>query len=44
MGSNDLMAEKGFKSCEIKCSCGAEFETLNELYQHAADVHGVKDV
>lgn len=38
------MPEKGFKAGEIKCSCGEEFGTLNELYQHAAYVHGVKDV
>lgn len=35
------MAESGFKSGEIKCTCGETFGTLNEYFAHVNSVHGV---
>lgn len=33
--------QSGFNDREIKCSCGAEFNTISDLIAHARDDHGV---
>lgn len=35
------MAESGFKSNEVKCTCGESFGTVGELIIHANSVHGI---
>lgn len=34
--------EGGFKRGEVQCSCGATFDTVQELIDHANHVHGTE--
>jgi len=36
------MGESGFKKGEVRCTCGATFDTVGELLTHAYAVHGVE--
>lgn len=36
------MRNKGFKQDEVRCTCGATFDSVAELLTHAYAVHGVE--